>query len=143
MRVTVILMLLAFSACHISVNENDKGIEKISQIMKQQEQAWNDGDLEGFMKGYWQSDSLVFIGSRGITYGWQSTLDHYKKTYAEGDNMGTLKFENEIFKPIDNNTIWVAGKWKLIQTNDTLNGHYTLLWKRMDGKWKIVADHSS
>lgn len=111
--------------------------------MEDQETAWNRGDLEGFMQGYWKSDSLRFIGKRGITYGWQSTLDNYKKGYPDTEAMGKLVFTNLSMEMTGDSTAYVIGKWELYRSADTLTGHYSLLWKCMSGRWLIIADHSS
>jgi len=117
--------------------------EAIQQVMDEQEAAWNRGDLEGFMQGYWKSDSLRFIGKRGITYGWQSTLDNYKKSYPDSDAMGKLQFTNLSMEITGDSSTYVIGKWELFRTTDTLAGHYSLLWKNLNGRWLIIADHSS
>lgn len=111
--------------------------------MDEQEASWNNADLHGFMKHYWKSDSLKFIGKRGINYGWQNTLDNYKKSYPTAEEMGKLKFHNLSTEILDDSSAFVIGKWKLQRTSDTLSGHYSLLWKKLNGNWVIVADHSS
>ncbi len=111
--------------------------------MNSQQDAWNRGDIEGFMKGYWENDSLRFIGKRGITYGWQATLDNYKKSYPGKDAMGRLQFTNLTTQLINDSSAYVIGKWELFRASDTLAGHYSLLWKNFNGQWLIVADHSS
>ncbi len=115
----------------------------IRDIMAKQELAWNRGDLLGFMDGYWKSDSLRFIGSKGLTYGWQKTLDNYKKGYPNLDAMGKLKFTIISVEQLSGKSAYVIGKWYLTRTIGDLSGHYTLLWKKIKGKWVIVADHSS
>lgn len=111
--------------------------------MQTQEDAWNRGDLEAFMAAYWHSDSLQFIGSRGLTYGWQQTLDNYKKGYPNRDAMGTLKFNVLSVQQLSPKSAFVIGKWHLTRKAGDLSGHYTLLWKKIKGEWVIVADHSS
>jgi len=115
----------------------------IRDIMAAQELAWNRGDLEAFMQGYWRSDSLRFIGSSGLTYGWQQTLDNYKKGYPDTDAMGKLKFTILSVEQLSKRSAFVIGKWRLARKAGDLSGHYTLLWKKIKGKWVIVADHSS
>ncbi|MBN1821620.1 MAG: nuclear transport factor 2 family protein [Prolixibacteraceae bacterium] len=119
-------------------------IEKeIQAVFDMQEKAWNEGNLEKFMEGYWKSDQLVFVGSRGPTYGWQETLDSYKKGYPDKKTMGTLKFETlSIFK-IDRKTVFLIGKWELTRESGNVSGHFSLIWQKKKGKWVIVADHSS
>ncbi len=115
----------------------------IRAIMAKQELAWNRGELVDFMDGYWKSDSLRFIGSKGLTYGWQKTLDNYKKGYPDLDAMGKLKFTIISVEQLSGKSAYVIGKWYLTRTIGDLSGHYTLLWKKIQGKWVIVADHSS
>lgn len=125
------------------VNAQKSAEKTIRDIMAKQEAAWNRGDQEGFMSGYWQSDSLKFIGSRGLTYGWNQTLANYKKGYPTPEAMGQLKFTILSVELLSSKSAYVVGKWHLARTAGDLSGHYTLLWKKIKGKWVIVADHSS
>lgn len=111
--------------------------------MDNQQEAWNRGDIDAFMQGYWKSDSLRFIGKRGITFGWQPTLDNYKKSYPGAQAMGRLQFTNLTTEIVGDSSAYVIGKWELFRSTDTLGGHYSLLWKKMQGQWVIVADHTS
>lgn len=115
----------------------------IRAVMARQEAAWNRGDLEAFMDGYWRSDSLQFIGSRGLTYGWQQTLDNYRKGYPDRAAMGTLTFTLLRVELLSRKSAFVIGKWHLKRAAGDLSGHFTLLWKKIKGEWVIVADHSS
>ncbi len=117
--------------------------EQIKLVMKFQESNWNRGDIPAFMKGYWNSDSLLFIGSKGATYGYQKTLINYLKSYPTPEKMGQLTFEFIQIDILSNENAFVVGKWHLKRKEDELGGHFTLLWKKIDGAWKIVADHSS
>ena len=136
---------LLWISCKEQMKSPDASLvkEAIQQVMDEQEAAWNRGDLEGFMQGYWKSDSLRFIGKRGITYGWQPTLDNYKKSYPDSDAMGKLQFTNLSMEITGDSATYVIGKWELFRTTDTLAGHYSLLWKNLNGRWLIIADHSS
>jgi len=143
MKVSIaFLMSLVLLAC--SATMDVVGEEKaIREVMAQQEKAWNEGDLEGFMQGYWKSDSLLFIGS-STQYGWQQTLDNYKKSYPTKDNMGILQFDILEVKILSESSAHVVGKWQLSREKlIDLNGYYTLLWEKIGGKWVIVTDHSS
>jgi len=111
--------------------------------MSAQEKAWNNGDVEGYMAYYWRSDSLKFIGKSGITYGWETTLQHYKKSYPDKASMGKLIFSEIKMQKISCRIIMVTGKWKLERSNDELAGFYSLLWKKINGKWLIIVDHTS
>ncbi|HEY8403962.1 MAG TPA: nuclear transport factor 2 family protein [Flavobacteriales bacterium] len=118
-------------------------LKTIHTLMAEQQSAWNAGDLENYMKAYWKSDSLCFIGKSGITYGWQSTLENYRKGYASREEMGHLQFTNLNTELLSDSAAFVIGKWQLFRKADTLSGYYTLLWKRFPDGWYIVADHSS
>lgn len=115
---------------------------EIQQIMNQQAQAWTNKDLEGFMEPYWHSDSLRFMGSKGVTLGWKATLDRYKKNYPP-EKMGTLIFNDLHFEILNDNAAWVDGQWSLLLPDKNAIGRFSLLWKKQDGKWQIFADHSS
>ena len=115
----------------------------IRTILQTQETNWNQGALESFMEGYWKNDSLLFIGKSGINYGWQKALDNYKKGYPDTTAMGKLHFTLLQLKPLSPDFYFVVGKWYLQRSIGDLNGHFTLLFKKINGKWFIVADHSS
>ncbi|MCC7505837.1 MAG: nuclear transport factor 2 family protein [Saprospiraceae bacterium] len=140
-----ILLLSAFCMLlgPLFSQQNAAASREIRSVMQEQQDAWNRGDLEEFMQGYWQSDSLRFIGSRGLTYGWQATLDNYKKGYPDRDAMGTLTFDILSVELLSKKSAFVVGKWHLARKAGDLSGHYTLLWRKIKGKWVIVADHSS
>ena len=115
----------------------------INELMKKQEVCWSSGDLECFMEPYWHCDSLKFIGRKGLTYGWQKTLENYKKSYPSSEDMGKLTFTNLYIEQLSKDYVSVIGKWHLERSMGNLEGHYSLLWKRMGGQWKIISDHSS
>ena len=119
------------------------GETAIRTLLQQQTEAWNRGDLEGFMQTYWKSDSLMFIGKSGVTHGWQQTLDNYKRNYPDKAAMGTLSFDIIQVKPLSETYYYVTGKWMLQRTAGGLSGYYTLLVQRINGSWKIISDHSS
>lgn len=138
MRYTYLLLsLLTFGA----FAQNDE--QEIRAVMDRQVECWNDGDLECFMEGYWKSDKLVFIGKSGLTYGWQTTLDNYKKNYPTRADMGTLSFDLKIVEPISEGFWFVVGKWNLDREKDNPNGHFSLVFRKLDNDWVIVSDHSS
>jgi len=140
-------LFFGISLCAQKMNDE---ITQVIENMKMQETSWNKGDIRGFMDYYWNNDSLKFIGSKGLTYGWQKTLDNYIKGYPNKQAMGILTFTIiESIKLSDIN-IYVIGKWDLqkdMSANSTPNkpigGHFTLLWKKINGKWVIVSDHTS
>ena len=95
------------------------------------------------MGTYWQSDSLMFIGKSGVTYGWQNTLNNYKKGYPDTAAMGKLQFDILEVKRLSVMYFFVVGKWHLTRSIGDVGGHFTLLFKKVKNKWVIVADHSS
>lgn len=115
----------------------------IRQVMHNQQEAWNRADIETFMEGYWKSDSLKFIGRNGITYGWQTTLVNYKKSYPTPDAMGKLTFTILTLDILSETSAFMIGRWHLKRASDEPGGHFTLLWRKINGKWVIVADHTS
>lgn len=141
-KFSFLFLLSAFIlACSNTPEKND--IELIKKQMKVQEECWSAGDVDCFMQYYWHSDSLKFIGKNGITYGWQDMLNQYKKSYPNKDAMGILTFKNLHYKKMGNNFIAVVGKWHLERLEGDLEGYYSLIWEKMDGKWLIITDHSS
>ena len=139
------LILLFFAMGVLSCNSQTTEIqdkEAILSVMKLQEKAWSANDLEGFMKGYWKNDSLKFYGSSGLTKGWQQTLDNYKKGYPTKEHSGTLTFKiNEVTK-IDNGSYWVMGEYFLKRNVGDANGVFLIIFKKINGEWKIIADTS-
>ena len=135
----VVIIIFSFSSSFAQTND-EAAIRKVLSI---QEAAWNAGNIDNFMKGYWANDSLMFIGKSGITYGWQQTLESYKKHYPDTAAMGKLTFKLLEFKPLSPVYYFVAGKWHLQRSIGNLEGYFTLLFKKIKGEWLIVADHSS
>ncbi|WP_345954972.1 nuclear transport factor 2 family protein [Mucilaginibacter sp. PAMB04168] len=115
----------------------------ILKVLETQRQAWNRGDLEGYMQGYWKSDSLLFVGKSGPKYGWQTTLDNYKSGYPDKAAMGQLVFKILKVQLLDKTNAFVLGGWQLQRDRDAPGGYFTLLLRKINGEWKVVADHSS
>ena len=143
MRECIILIAILFSFGQTPARAQSAEVTHIRELMGTQISAWNDGNLEGFMDTYWRSDSLMFIGKKGVTYGWQATLNNYKKSYPDRAAMGRLSFNLLEFRKLAPDAYFVVGKWHLARTIGDLSGHFTLLLRNINGNWKIVADHSS
>jgi len=135
-----ILFFVLFVSLSAAAQNNESAIR---QLLTRQTESWNRGDLEGFMQTYWQSDSLMFIGKSGVTRGWQNTLNNYKKGYPDTAAMGKLAFDILEVKMLSPEYYFVVGKWMLTRSIGDLSGHYTLLLRKINGQWKIIADHSS
>jgi ketosteroid isomerase-like protein len=116
----------------------------IRQVLDDQVVAWNKGDLEGFMKGYWNSKELTFLSGKDLTRGWQETLERYKKRYqAEGKEMGKLAFADVVIQELAPGVALVTGKWELTLSKEKVGGRYTLIMKKLPEGWRIVHDHTS
>lgn len=140
MRNLLILLLLITSSNSFSQENPEQSIRK---ILANQTTMWNKGNLEEFMKGYWHNDSLLFVGKNGPTYGYDKTLNNYRKSYPDTATMGKLAFTILQLKPLANNCWFVLGKWELTRSVGNLSGHYTLLFKKINKEWVIIVDHSS
>ena len=131
-------LFLSFSA--LGQNADEKEVRK---ILATQNEAWNRGEVDAFMVGYWENDSLMFIGSSGITYGYQNTLANYKKRYPDTAAMGKLTFTLIETKQLSSEYFHVTGKWNLQRSIGDISGHFTLVFRKINGKWVIISDHSS
>ncbi len=137
----ILLMFLSLYAKY-SYAQNSDSLQ-ITQAMQQQIVAWNNGNIEGFMQTYWDNDSLLFIGKNGPSYGWKATLERYKQSYADPAAMGKLTFDLLQLKPLSYEYYFVVGKWRLQRSIGNIEGYFTLMFKKINGKWLIIADHSS
>jgi len=122
-----------------------KAKAEVQQVLDDQITCWNEGRLACYMEGYLKSDSLVFVGKSGLTYGWQQTLDNYERNYPDKAAMGKLSFEIKEMNPLAYDTMLVIGKWHLKREAalGDLQGHFSIILKHFPEGWKIIADHSS
>ena len=138
-----ILSAAIFLLFQTALQAQSKDELAIRRILAAQTEQWNNGDLEKFMEGYWHSDSLMFIGKSGITYGYSNALKNYQSGYSDTVQMGKLHFELVSLKPVEKDHYFVVGKWFLKRSIGDLNGVYTLLFRKINGEWFIIVDHSS
>ncbi|MDF2447971.1 MAG: hypothetical protein K0R26_475 [Bacteroidota bacterium] len=138
----IIVLILIFLVTLLRAQNTRHDVMTVLGNMEKQEMSWNKGDIAGFMDFYWHSDSLKFIGSKGITYGWQKTLSNYLNSYPSKEAMGILKFTNVEATQLSDSAIYVIGKWEL-NKEKMAGGYFTLLWCKIDNKWVIVSDHTS
>lgn len=117
--------------------------EAIIKVLKLQQAEWNSGNIDGFMQGYWRSDSLLFVGKSSPTYGWNATLSHYKTSYPDKAAMGILNFTIIKVEVMDSRNAFVLGGWQLKRTKGDVAGYFTLWFKKINGLWLIVCDHTS
>lgn len=132
------LMLICIGSFAQSKDE-----QTIRAVLQKQTEAWNRGDIKNFMNGYWENDSLLFIGKSGPKYGWETTLKNYEKGYPDTASMGKLAFTILQISKLSTEYYFVVGKWQLLRSIGDIGGHYTLLFRKIKNKWVIVADHSS
>ena len=134
-------LLLSLSLVTVAQSADEAAIR---EVLNRQNKNWNDGNIEAFMEDYWKSDSLMFIGKSGVIYGWQATKDRYFRNYPDRKTMGQLAFDIKQVDLHSSTTAWVLGSWKLTrpQVGD-VGGYFTLIFKKIDGKWLVVSDHTS
>ena len=144
--ILIITSVLFLNACKkegISPSNYEVSKQQITTMMLQTAEDWSKGDLEAFMNGYIKSDSLIFVGSGGITYGWQQILENYKKGYPTKEHTGTLTFNLLEFDQLANDVFLVIGEFHLKRTIGDADGMFSIILKHINGEWKIIADHSS
>ncbi|MBN8670904.1 MAG: nuclear transport factor 2 family protein [Chitinophagales bacterium] len=136
-------LLLLWLLCTAATTYAQTDKEQILQVLDMQMKAWNSGSIEQYMTGYWHSDSLVFVGKSGPTYGYDATLQRYKQSYNNTDKMGQLHFDILQVRQLSAEYYYVLGKWALARNAGDVSGSFTLLFRKIKGQWRIVADHSS
>ena len=134
------LLLFALNAGAFA-DETD--LAAIKRTLADQVAAWNRGDIPGFMDGYWKSEKLRFASGGSITHGWQTTLERYLKRYPDKAAMGTLTFTDHEVTQLAPDAALVFGKWELQRAHDKPWGLYTLVLRKLEGRWLIVSDHTS
>ncbi|UWX56282.1 DUF4440 domain-containing protein [Maribacter litopenaei] len=135
-----LIMLLGLSCTN---HRNDlEDINQIKKILSDQQQSWTKGGIEGFMSGYLKSDSLKFYSGAKLSKGWQNTLDNYQIRYPTKSHTGTLNFKIADISKINDDAYWVMGEYYLKREVGDATGTFLIIFKRIDGEWKIVADSS-
>ena len=142
------LFLLVFLSCNMNnsntvntINQDPNDINAIKKMLSNQQECWNNGDIDGFMQGYWQSEKLIFTSLRHKpAYGWNNTLERYKSSYPTKSSMGELKFQILDLKLISKTTAKLKGKWELNREKDNPNGIFWLDIEKFDKDWLITKD---
>ena len=137
------ILFISITLLSVSALCQTKDESEVRSILTRQTQAWNRGDIDAFMIGYWENDSLMFIGKSGVTYGYKNTLSNYKKNYPDTTVMGKLTFTLIQLKQLSPEYFHVTGKYYLTRTIGDASGHFTLVFRKINGKWMIISDHSS
>ena len=120
-----------------------KADEALRELLTAQTVAWNRGDIEGFMQGYWHSDQTTFSGSSGVSRGWQALLDRYRKNYSTRAIMGLLEFSELEITPLGDDAAMILGRWHLDRESGPAGGVFTLIARRFPEGWRIIHDHTS
>jgi ketosteroid isomerase-like protein len=149
-RIRFALALVAISAVwsaacqkQATVSDSDS-IAQIRAVLDRQAEAWNRHDLESFMEGYWNSPDLTFYSGGIALSGWQTTIDRYRQRYqSDGAEMGQLEFSDLKIELLGPNAAFVRGRWRLQMSSGEQGGLYTLTFRKLEGGWKIIHDHTS
>jgi ketosteroid isomerase-like protein len=116
---------------------------QIRAVLRAQQNAWNRGDIDGFMNGYAHSNSTTFVSEDSVRRGWETVRDRYKKKYSDRAKMGVLSFSNVEITPLSANAAVVLGRWHLKRVQDQPHGCFTLIFRKTIEGWRIVHDHTS
>lgn len=135
------LVIVLVVPCGQAAGQSDS--VAIVRVLHEQVQAWNEGDIEGYMRGYWKSDETMFVSGGNVVRGYDEVLARYKKTYVSREAMGTLSFEGLDVRVLSPTVGMVTGAWRLRRSNDSPGGRFTLIFQRKPDGWQIVYDHTS
>jgi L-asparaginase / beta-aspartyl-peptidase len=140
------VLLALFAQGHLLGRPGEEGEadrKAINVVLRAQQSAWNRGDVDDFLVGYWHSNELTFSGSSGVSRGWDGVLARYKKNYPDRAAMGELDFSDLEFRFLGPDAALVLGRWHLKREKDDVGGVFSLVWQRFPDGWKIIHDHTS
>jgi uncharacterized protein (TIGR02246 family) len=135
-------MLIA-SLVAIADEQPSNSVPEIEAVLKAQQDAWNRGDIDGFMNGYARSGSTVFVSEDEVTRGWETVRERYRAKYSDHAKMGTLSFSDVEVTMLSPDAAVVLGRWRLKRANDEPHGRFTLIFKHLGAGWRIIEDHTS
>ncbi|MDG1729505.1 MAG: nuclear transport factor 2 family protein [Algibacter sp.] len=141
-KLVMLLCMVCFFTGFSQTNE-EADIKAINKVLKKQRIAWSNNNLEGYMEGYWKSDSLKFYGSNGVTHGWENTLERYQKAYPTEDHTGKLSFRINDITKISEGAYYVLGEYHIKRDLGNADGIFMVIFKIINGEWKIIADTST
>ena len=141
--ILILILVFSFTAFSQSAIQKKRSESAIRAVLDRQAAAWNAGDIDGFMKGYWHSPKLVFVSGDNITRGWQATIDRYKRTYDSREKMGVLTFSGLEINVLSDTAAVVLGSWSLQRTADNPHGKFTLIFRKFKAGWRVIHDHTS
>ena len=140
------MLLVLFGSVQLLGNPDkgrDADMKSINEVLSAQQGAWNRGDVDAFLIGYWRSPELTFSGGNGVSRGWDGVLARYKKSYPNHAAMGQLEFSDLEFRFLGPEAALVLGQWHLKRESGDIGGVFTLVWQKFPDGWKIVHDHTS
>ena len=146
LSLVLVLSSVLFLLSNASTTENDNSADAVSEIravLSAQQEAWNHGDIDGFMNGYARADTTVFVSGDEVTRGWQTVRDRYFRKYGDRAKMGTLTFSDVEIELLGPDSAVALGRWQLKRANDNPHGRFTLVFRRTPDGWRIVHDHTS
>jgi uncharacterized protein (TIGR02246 family) len=140
-------IILLCLVAHCAIAAETASTAAVREVLAVQKDAWNRGDIDGFMKGYLRSDDIRFASGENFKYGWQATLDGYRQGYPDSAAMGKLGFELVEVRELGPDVVYVFGKWHLARANKATDkaphGLFTLIVEHRNGAWLITRDHTS
>ena len=143
-RLLLLSLLIGFIVLTVfSQTEQSKSEAAIRAVIDAQRDAWNRGDIEGYMEGYERSPDTSFLSGDDLTKGWQTVLDRYKKKYDTRDKMGVLTFSDLEIRMLSSGSALATGRWMLKRANDEPHGRFSLIFRRTNAGWRIIHDHTS
>jgi ketosteroid isomerase-like protein len=144
-RLTLLITccILAATFVRAAAEQSANPVTEIQSVLRGQQDAWNRGDIDGFMNGYARSPSTVFVADDEVRRGWETVRDRYRQKYSDRTKMGTLAFSDIEITPLSADAAVVLGRWRLKRANDEPHGRFTLIFRRLREGWRIVHDHTS
>ena len=142
---TIILLTAPTAPARSAHQSHNRGGDRsaITAVLKKQQEAWNQGDVDTFLQGYWRSPELTFSGTGGIARGWDGVLARYKEHYPNREAMGKLEFSDLGIRFLGKNAALVLGHWHLTRQKGDVGGVFSLVFERFPEGWRIIHDHTS
>jgi uncharacterized protein (TIGR02246 family) len=141
--IAIIFCISTAAIVSAAPTQTQNATAQIRSVLSTQQEAWNRGDIDGFMNGYARSASTVFVSEDTIRRGWETVRERYRKKYSDRAKMGTLTFSDLEIALLSPDAAVVLGRWRLERAKDRPHGRFTLIFKRLPEGWRIVHDHTS
>jgi len=139
----IFVIIFTVSGIVFAQTKEEKEKAAIRKVMDEQITAWNRGDIDGFMQGYWKSENLIFVSGDNVRRGWQTVTDNYKRSYNTREKMGVLSFTELEITILSKDSATVLGRWKVQHEPKDDQGRFTLIFRKFKEGWRIIHDHTS